>query len=145
MWLCKKFEELSTYELFLIYKVRTEIFVVEQQCAYPEVDDKDLISLHLFYLENDQILAYARIIPEKNTVHFGRVLVVQSARQEGWGRKLVEQILNTIKVYFPDKKVHIQAQEYLQNFYQSFGFKAISAVYLEDGIPHLDMELVKQA
>lgn len=143
MWLCKQFEELSTYELFLIYKVRTEVFVVEQHCAYPEVDNKDLISRHLFYLEKDQTLAYARIIPEKNTVHFGRVLVAQSARQGGLGRKLVEQVLNMIKIYFPDKKVHIQAQEYLSHFYQSFGFKAMSEVYLEDGISHLDMELVR--
>ena len=140
MWHCKSFDELTTLELFRIYKIRTAVFVVEQNCAYPEVDDNDLRALHLFYQQGEEILAYARIIPAESAVHFGRVLVAQSARKGGFGRELVARILAKIERRYYGKPIHIQAQEYLQEFYASFGFKAVSGVYLEDGIPHLDME-----
>lgn len=139
MWHCKFFHELTTLELFRIYKIRTAVFVVEQNCAYPEVDDNDLKALHLFYQQNNEMLAYARIIPEESAVHFGRVLVAQSARKGGLGRELIAKVLKEIKSRWADKPIHIQAQEYLQDFYASFGFEAVSDVYLEDGIPHLDM------
>lgn len=140
MWHCKSFDELTTLELFRIYKIRTAVFVVEQNCAYPEVDDNDLHALHLFYQKGEEILAYARIIPGESAVHFGRVLVAQLARKGGFGRELVARILAEIERRYSGKPIHIQAQEYLQGFYASFGFKAVSGVYLEDGIPHLDME-----
>ena len=140
MWHCKPFNALTTTELFHIYQVRVAVFVVEQACAYPEVDEKDLIAQHLFYQENGEILAYARIIPAESAVHFGRVLVVKTARHLGLGRQLIEKVLTEIQHQWANKPIHIQAQTYLQDFYASFGFKAISEVYLEDGIPHIDME-----
>lgn len=113
--------------------------MVEQNCPYPEVDDNDLRALHLFYQQDDEILAYARIIPAESAVHFGRVLVAQSARKGGVGRELVARTLAEIERRHAGKPIHIQAQEYLQGFYASLGFEAVSDVYLEDGIPHLDM------
>lgn len=140
MWHCKPFNALTTTELFHIYQVRVAVFVVEQACAYPEVDEKDLIAWHLFYQENGKILAYARIIPSESAVHFGRVLVVETDRHLGLGRQLIEKVLTEIQRQWADKPIHIQAQTYLRDFYASFGFQAISEAYLEDGIPHIDME-----
>ncbi|MGV3059716.1 GNAT family N-acetyltransferase [[Pasteurella] aerogenes] len=140
MWHCKPFNALTTTELFRIYQVRVAVFVVEQACAYPEVDEKDLIAQHLFYQENGKILAYARIIPSESAVHFGRVLVIETARHLGLGRQLIEKVLTEIQRQWSDKPIHIQAQTYLRDFYASFGFQAISEAYLEDGIPHIDME-----
>lgn len=117
-----------------------DVFVVEQACAYPEVDGQDLIALHLFYEENGQIQAYARIVPTKNAVRFGRVLVVEAARRCGFGRELVRRILDTVRQRWPKLPIRIQAQDYLKDFYAGFGFRAVSDVYLEDGIPHIDME-----
>lgn len=139
MWHCNSFDELTTLQLFQIYRIRTAVFVVEQNCAYQEVDDKDLQALHLCYQADDEILAYARIIPSESAVHFGRVLVSESARHTGLGRQLVEKVLAEIRQRWGDKPIHIQAQTYLQDFYASFGFKTASEQYFEDGIPHIDM------
>ncbi|AMV60337.1 ElaA protein [Pediococcus damnosus] len=144
----KSFSELSNTELFKIYKLRTQVFVVEQLCAYQEVDDEDLIAQHLqFTNEAQQLVAYLRIIPETNEtiVHIGRVVVNPLFRKQGYGRKLITSGLETIKKDMPKvTTVKIQAQAYLRSFYQSFGFKPVSDVYLDTGIPHLDMILELQ-
>ena len=139
--MAKNLMNFNVNELFLIYKERVAVFVVEQECPYQEVDDSDLIATHLFKTENNKLTSYCRIIPEKDGVHLGRVLVVKDERKSGAGRELVSEALKVIKEKWKDIPVHAQAQAYLEKFYRSFGFKAVSDVYLEDNIPHLDMIL----
>ncbi|WHP47200.1 GNAT family N-acetyltransferase [Mannheimia bovis] len=138
-WQAKTFGQLSTQELFEIYKLRTAVFVVEQNCPYQEVDDKDLQAVHFFAKNAKNLTAYCRLIPADDGVHIGRVLVVKEARGSGLARELVQNAMDYCREHFPTQPVHVQAQTYLQGFYESFGFKDVSGVYLEDGIPHLDM------
>ena len=137
------FADLTTAELFAIYKLRTEVFVVEQECAYQEVDDLDLTAQHLFSLGTDgQVVAYARIMDEGDQVRIGRVAVAKSQRGQGAGRDLVAQAIQAATAVAPGaQRIVIQAQAYLQKFYASFGFEPVSAVYLDTGIPHIDMVL----
>ncbi|POY44440.1 GNAT family N-acetyltransferase [Avibacterium gallinarum] len=141
-WNVKTFAELSTAELFAIYQVRTAVFVVEQQCAYQEVDHWDQSAVHFWQEFDGKICAYCRIIPQTDCIHIGRVLVAQQARGKGLAKELVQQALAYCQQHWATEPVLIQAQTYLQNFYRTFGFQPTSAEYLEDGIPHLDMELV---
>lgn len=138
-WKGKTFEQLTTTELFEIYKVRTAVFVVEQNCPYQEVDDKDLQAVHFFAKNAKNLTAYCRLIPAEDGVHIGRVLVAKENRGSGLARELVQKAMDYCSVHFSTQPIHAQAQSYLQGFYESFGFKAVSGVYLEDGIPHLDM------
>ena len=138
-WHVKAFTELSHLELWGIYKSRVDVFVVEQNCPYPEVDEKDLHALHVFAEQDGQLAAYCRIIAEDALVKIGRVLVVSSFRALGLGRVLMQQALQVVQQRFPQQEIHIQAQLYLQQFYESLGFHKISDEYLEDGIPHIDM------
>ncbi|TLU75536.1 GNAT family N-acetyltransferase [Mannheimia varigena] len=139
LWQAKTFEQLTTAELFEIYQARTAVFVVEQNCPYQEVDDKDLQAVHFFAKNAKNLTAYCRLIPAEDGVHIGRVLVVKEQRGEGLARELVQKAMDYCREHFPSQPIHAQAQSYLQGFYESFGFKAVSDVYLEDGIPHLDM------
>ncbi|MDY2947240.1 MAG: GNAT family N-acetyltransferase [Mannheimia varigena] len=139
LWQAKTFEQLTTAELFEIYQARTAVFVVEQNCPYQEVDDKDLEAVHLFAKNAKNLTAYCRLIPSDDDVHIGRVLVAKEARGSGLARELVQKAMDYCREHFPAQPIHAQAQSYLQGFYESFGFKAVSGVYLEDGIPHLDM------
>ncbi len=142
-WNAKTFAELSTAELFAIYQVRTAVFVVEQQCAYQEVDHWDQSAVHFWQEFDGKICAYCRIIPQTDGIHIGRVLVAQQARGKGLAKELVQQALAYCQQRWAAEPVLIQAQTYLQNFYRTFGFQPTSAEYLEDGILHLDMELVR--
>lgn len=135
----KTFEQLTTQELFQIYQARTAVFVVEQQCPYQEVDEVDLHAFHLWLSEQQQLVAYARIFLQNDCVHFGRVLVMLDFRGKGYAQTLLRSTLAFIQQQFPNYPIEIQAQHYLQAFYQQFGFVAISDVYLEDNIPHIDM------
>lgn len=138
----KKFNELTTKELYDILKLRSEVFVVEQECVYNDVDGKDVFSDHLMIKEDGKLLAYLRILKagvSYEACSLGRVLVAQEARGRGLAKKILENGINHIVNNWNEKRITIGAQNYLRNFYGSFGFKAISEVYLEDGIPHLDM------
>lgn len=137
----KTFSELTNEELFKIFKERVAIFVVEQNCPYQEIDDLDPISLHHFFEEEGEIIAYDRIYPKGQTVHIGRVIVDSRYRKAGLGLKLLEESLDIIAEKFPDCKVEIEAQAHLQNFYGKVGFHTISSVYLVDDIPHVKMVL----
>lgn len=139
IWQTKKFDELSAYELFEIYQARTAVFVVEQICPYQEVDNKDLQAVHLFAKNATDLTAYCRLIPDSDGVHLGRVLVANKYRGKGLARELVQRAIEHCHKAFPNQPLHAQAQSYLQGFYESFGFRAVSDVYLEDGIAHLDM------
>ncbi|MDO5088505.1 MAG: GNAT family N-acetyltransferase [Leptotrichiaceae bacterium] len=140
-WTCKQFNDLTLNELFLIYRERVTVFVVEQNCPYQEIDDNDLTATHIYKINNGKLTAYCRLIPMKDGIHLGRVLVTENERKLGIGRELVYEALKTAREKWPNEPVHAQAQAYLEKFYGSFGFKAVSDVYLEDNIPHLDMIL----
>ncbi|MGG1629550.1 GNAT family N-acetyltransferase [Rossellomorea sp. NRS-1567] len=145
-WKLKSFNELSTHELYGILQVRTKVFVVEQECPYLEVDGKDLHSYHLYKEENGEMVAYARLLPagvSYKEPSIGRVLVKDDYRGKGLASELVKRGLDFILDELGERTVKIQAQEYLREFYGSFGFRAITETYLDDGIPHIDMILQK--
>lgn len=135
--------ELTPRELVTIFKERTRVFVVEQTCYYQEVDDEDYQCFHVRILDDrtNELMAYARIMPKKDSVTFGRVLVVEKFRRQGLGNQLLKAVLDYISTHFPGLDVEIEAQAYLTKFYGSFGFKQTSEIYLLDNIPHCQMKL----
>lgn len=138
------FDQLTPRQLQAIYKLRVQIFVVEQNCAYQDVDDTDLTASHLMGTTADgQLVAYARLMKEPDDqARFGRIVVSAAARGNGNGQALIRAAIAEIQRLWPaTTQINIQAQHYLDRFYRSFGFKPVSAVYLEDGIPHQDMIL----
>ncbi|MFP5202195.1 MULTISPECIES: GNAT family N-acetyltransferase [Bacillus] len=140
-WTCQTFEQLSKEDLYLILMERVNVFVVEQTCPYPEIDHRDQEALHLIAKENGTIAAYCRIFQNGimyKEASIGRVLVTQAGRKKGYGKMLLIKALEKLSE-LGETSVKIQAQAYLKSFYESFGFKAVTDVYGEDGIPHLDM------
>lgn len=135
--------ELTPRELVTIFKERTRVFVVEQTCYYQEVDDEDYQCFHVRILDDqtNELMAYARIMPKKDSVTFGRVLVVEKFRRQGLGSQLLKAVLDYISTHFPGLDVEIETQAYLTKFYGSFGFKQTSEIYLLDNIPHCQMKL----
>lgn len=142
MYIVKSYDELSKDELLAILRARVDVFVVEQNCPYPEIDDvdNDELTQHVFLFREQQLAAYARCY-KKNEQYsaFGRVLVAQQFRGEGLATKLVQMAIDTCLKHWPDKAIMIGAQCYLKRFYQQFGFENVGDDYLEDGIPHQDM------
>lgn len=141
-WHIKKFDELTTIELYNILKERVNIFVVEQNCPYLEVDDKDIESFHLFAEERGEIVAYLRILPPGvsfKEMSLGRVIVKKEYRSKGLGKELVKRSLEFVQKEMREEKIKISAQQYLIDFYGGFGFKISSEGYLEDDIPHIEM------
>lgn len=142
-WEVKHFDELSALEYHQILYLRTEIFVVEQNCPYQEVDHKDLVAYHVFGLnEQNELVAVARILPENvsyKEVSIGRVAIKQTYRGTGLADKLMNVTFSAINQLFGKKNIRISAQEYLLIFYSRHGFKAVSETYLEDDIPHVEM------
>jgi ElaA protein len=142
-WL--SFEKLSSLQLYSILALRSEVFVVEQKCPYQDIDGKDLETLHLLGMEKDHLAAYLRLFlptPEQNYLVFGRVVSCPSARKKGYGKKLLQEMVNYCDQNFPGLRIKCSAQYYLKNFYESFGFKAYGDIYDEDGIPHIAMEKI---
>ncbi|MFY8299403.1 GNAT family N-acetyltransferase [Pseudoalteromonas sp. SS15] len=143
----KKFSDLDTLTFFKLAKARVDIFVVEQECAYPELDDVDILeeTRHIYYLDSDgEVVAYSRCYQKTSQVTaIGRVIITEPNRGKGLASKLMKESLSVCKNLWPDYKVQLSAQTHLTPFYESLGFKAISDTYLEDGIPHTDMELTQ--
>lgn len=136
----KQFNELTTIELYEILKVRAEIFIIEQNINYQDMDDVDYNSLHCFFVEDNKVIAYLRAFYiEDNIVKLGRVLTLKHGN--GIGRDLLEQSLIAIKEKMPCKKICMDAQKYAVEFYKKFGFKVTSKDFLEEGIIHNTMEL----
>lgn len=140
MWQLKQFSELSTTELFDIMRARVDVFVVEQNRVYPEVDNLDRIALHLFNYTNGQLVAYARIFPEGDHITFGRVLTTTAVRGTGFGAQLVGEIFQVIHQTFPNQPIQIEAQTYAQKFYQRFGFVPVGDVFTFNHTPHIRMD-----
>ncbi len=144
-WDVNSFQELSVSQFFEILQLRVDVFVVEQQCAYPELDEHDRHSetRHLAGRdESRQLVAYARILPAGLSfpeVSLGRFVVRKDARGQGIGHQLLSEALKEIQTSWPGSAIRISAQDYLQKFYEQYGFTPFSEMYLEDGIPHIEM------
>ncbi|MGF1762436.1 GNAT family N-acetyltransferase [Aliivibrio kagoshimensis] len=147
-WICLPFNKLSTVQLYSLLQLRVNVFVVEQTCPYPELDDKDCDdgAYHLLGYQGDELVACARLFAPGvtyNNVSIGRVATKKSARGSGLGHDLMRTILGYCEEYWPQQTIDIGAQQYLTAFYQSHQFVIISDMYLEDDIPHVDMRLEK--
>ena len=142
-WQIKSFETLSVTELYDILRLRSEIFVVEQNCVYLDMDNKDQKALHLFGTFEGKIVAHARLFkPGISFVHasIGRVTVDAKHREKKWGHELMRQAIAGVLHHYGETEITIGAQLYLKKFYESHGFVQTSEMYLEDDIPHIQME-----
>jgi len=143
-WQSYSFKQLNTLQLYDILKLRVNVFVVEQHCPYPELDDNDTHpkTIHLLAYRTENLIAYARLLPP-GSVHteasIGRIVVQETERRKGLGSLLVKKSINEVNRQWQDMDIKISAQAYLQNFYEQLGFKKVSEVYLEDDIPHIAM------
>lgn len=136
----KNFEELTTKELYEILKARAEVFVVEQNCVYQDLDDIDYRSIHVFYREENSVIAYVRIFErERGILQIGRVLTTK--RGIGLGEKIMRDAISVAKEGAGNKQILLEAQVYAIGFYQKLGFEVCSEEFLEDGIPHVEMRL----
>ena len=141
----KFFQDLSTTELYELLKSRAEIFVVEQNCVYQDLDNKDYHSLHIFYEEQGKVTAYLRAFEKDastKTIQMGRVLTLTHGN--GLGRSLLKEGIKQIKEIFNPSSIYIEAQCYATVFYEQEGFVICSDEFLEDGIPHVEMTLSLQ-
>ena len=142
-WKIKYFEDLTTHQLYDILKLRSEIFVVEQNCVYLDIDGKDKLALHLFGEFQGKIVAYSRLFKAGisfDNASIGRVVVDANYRDRKWGHDLMREAISGIKLHFGESKITIGAQLYLKKFYESHGFIQTSEMYLEDDIPHIEMK-----
>ncbi len=118
--------------------------MVEQNCAYQDVDKNDLLARHLLLWEKNQLIAYARILPPNNNQkipRIGRVVVHPNWRRKGFGEEIMKLAINDCQLIYPGLPIKISAQSYLKSFYEKFGFSAEGEEYLEDNIPHIAMNL----
>lgn len=141
-WLLKKFDELSVHELYAILQLRNEVFAIEQNCVYPDLDNKDQPALHLMGIKDKKLIAYCRILfpgiayPDPS---IGRVVTAPSVRKTGVGKELMQRAIDTCINQFGNTDITLSAQYYLKTFYESLGFIVIGEKYLEDGIDHIKM------
>jgi ElaA protein len=145
-WTYKKFHQLLPVELYAIMQLRNEVFVVEQNCVYQDADNKDQQSFHLMSWDADKLAAYCRILPPGlafTTASIGRVVSSPAYRKTGCGRALMQQAITRTLTEFDCRIITIGAQLYLKKFYESLGFQQISGTYLEDNIPHIEMQYVQ--
>ena len=138
----KRFNELSTHELYVILQLRSEVFVVEQDCVYQDLDNKDQNAYHVLGVLDNEIVAYARIFKPGDYFlesSIGRIVVKKEFRKFQYGYKLVENYIQFIENNLQQNTILISAQSYLTKFYNSLGFIRVGEEYLEDGIPHIKM------
>ena len=141
-WRFARFGELSPREIHDLYRARAAVFVVEQNCAFQDIDGADPESWHLLGYVGEELLAYARLVPpgvKYAEPSIGRVATTGAARRTGRGRELMRQALARAEELWPDRAIRIGAQQRLERFYGEFGFVAASAPYDEDGIMHVEM------
>lgn len=143
IWTCKHYDALTKEEFHNIIRARVEVFIVEQDCPYQDLDHKDVHAYHLSIFLNQELAAYARLIPEgisySGYASIGRVLSSKSLRRYGAGRFLMQKSIEFCKELFPESPIKISAQKYLTAFYLSFGFQLTGEEYMEDGILHVAM------
>ncbi|MFZ9660497.1 MAG: GNAT family N-acetyltransferase [Chitinophagaceae bacterium] len=142
-WILKTFKELTTDELYKILKLRSAVFVVEQNCVFLDMDDKDQESWHLMGMIEDDLASYVRILPPglayEGIPSIGRVVSSGKYRRTGTGRAVMLEGIKICNEFFPGLPIKIGAQFYLKNFYGSLGFNQVSDIYMEDDIEHIHM------
>lgn len=141
-FIAKRFDELTTVELYEILKSRAEIFLLEQRIVCQDLDDVDYKSLHCFLFDKGRVAAYLRAFPndeKKDEATVGRVLSLQ--HKKGLGTELVNRSINEIRSHFSCEKIMVHAQTHAIGFYERFGFKVVSEEFMEEGVPHVTMEL----
>lgn len=142
-WTCKHFSDLTAEEFHDILRVRIGVFIIEQNCPYPEIDGKDKDAYHIFGRDDEnEIVAVSRILKKGVSYYecsIGRVATSSKARLSGIGMEMMKFNLENIQILFGKTDVRISAQEYLKSFYEKFGFVKVSESYLEDDIPHIEM------
>ncbi|MCW2268509.1 putative acyltransferase [compost metagenome] len=143
-WICKHHSDLGKEQLYAILQLRTQVFVVEQKCAYQDVDGQDLDgdTCHLMGWENDTLQCYLRLLDPQSQggdVVIGRVVTAPSARGRGLGHELMEEALEQAEKHWPGVPVYLSAQAHLQDYYGRYGFVVVGEEYLEDDIPHIGM------
>jgi ElaA protein len=142
-WTSQKFNSLALTELYDLLQLRSEVFVVEQTCAFQDIDGQDEAAYHLLgYAPGGRLAAYARLFEPGVAyaeVSIGRVVVAADFRRFGLGKELMRQAIAQCEAYFAPQPIKIGAQQYLEKFYQEFGFAQCGEMYLEDGIPHIPM------
>lgn len=140
--LVRNFTQLSTNDLYDILHLRSEVFVIEQNCIYQDIDYKDQKAIHVLLKKNKELIGYTRIFNKGDyfkNASIGRVLVSKNNRKNNYGSQLMEASIKVIKTKFKASKISISAQTYLKQFYNNLGFKVTGEEYLEDGIPHIAM------
>lgn len=144
-FIVKSFSELTIDELYAILQLRSEVFVVEQDCVYQDIDFKDQKAMHVIGFKKDKIIAYTRIFKIgdyfKEAASIGRVVVDAKERKYGYGHDLIKASITAVNNSFNTNKITISAQVYLKRFYESHGFVKVGKEYLEDGIPHIEMRI----
>ena len=139
---CIKFNDFAPKELMDMFQLRQDVFIIEQDCIYPDIDGFDEQSLHVLLQKEDKLIGYARILPAGVRYHlpsFGRFLIAKTERGHRYAHDMITYILNKMDYLYPDKDIKIQAQVYLKHFYSQYGFSPISKEYPEDDILHVDM------
>ena len=140
--LVRTFNELTTNELYDLLQLRSEVFVVEQDCVYQDLDGKDQKALHVIGTKNDKIVAYTRIFKAGDYLaqaSIGRVVVKDDERKHGYGYDIMNASIKAVEENFQETSIALSAQTYLKQFYNSLGFVEKGGEYLEDGIPHVMM------
>lgn len=144
-WTIQRIEEIDVKTLYNIIALRVEVFIIEQNCFYQELDYKDFHAMHIYATDDhEQVVAYLRVLDagvSYDEVSIGRVVVSPKFRGQNLGRELMLKGINHIKTQFGDVPIRISAQAYLIDFYKSLGFESVSEIYLEDDIPHVEMLL----
>lgn len=133
----KHFNELNTKELYGILKLRNDIFIVEQECPYEDIDTYDLDAYHVFYKQEDTIIAYARVFKKEEDIILGRV--ISTRKRQGIATELLKDCIQLANEKYKANKIKIEAQVYAKSLYEKVGFKQTSKEFLEDGIPHIQM------
>ncbi len=142
----KNFSELTAQEIYDVLKLRQDVFIIEQNCIYSDIDGTDSEAIHVLFYEKDILAAYSRIFApgikfEKSSA-IGRIIVASAFRGSVFGKELIKTSIATCQELFPQVEIRIEAQAKLQSYYQKYGFEPVSEVYEVDGIPHLQMVIV---
>ncbi|PIB36941.1 hypothetical protein BFP72_16790 [Reichenbachiella sp. 5M10] len=139
----KTFEELNTTELYQLLKLRVDVFVVEQNCPYPELSDLDKVSDHFMLYDGEKLAAYLRTyLRDPGVYGIGRIVTDVRYRSKGLAGDLIRAAMARIHGVEGAKEIYVQGQSHLTKYYESFGFKVCSEEYLEDDIPHTDLHLM---
>ncbi|HJO10619.1 MAG: GNAT family N-acetyltransferase [Gammaproteobacteria bacterium] len=145
-WTCDPFGQLTNHQLYALLQLRTEVFVMEQNCAYQDMDDLDQKAFHVQGLRDGKLICYGRLLApgvKYAEPAIGRIICILAMRREGLGRLLMYKTMAYCEELWPGQAIRISAQHHLESFYNEFGFTAVSEPYMEDGIPHIEMLIGK--